>query len=289
MKIQMHILAGSLSLVLLLSLVPMPPAEANVFLIDDFSNDPTAAGQAGTCDFSTNLTPSPFIGVDFVTTASATRLGVLGDWRICEFFIDIPSGATTAGILISAATNDVVPFDMFRHEAGAFVETMVELSYNGTDGTAASDAIPFNIDLTDSEDIRIMYSRADFQVDVTARVTDSTGDWAEQAEPLAGGTAAITNLLYDIPSFITSPSATSGVVDLTDIEEISFMFDTTTDLTDYVLEKIDITMEPPVGGTMMPASSTALLLAGFELNAIWILPAIAAIGIGAFVVSRKRK
>jgi len=45
----------------------------------------------------------------------------------------------------------------------------------------------------------------------------------------------------------------------------------------------------PVGGTMMPAETTALLLAGAELNAIWILPAIAAIGIGAFIVSKKRK
>jgi len=285
----MQILVGSLSLVLLLSLVPMPPAEANVFLIDDFSNDPFGLQPLvqGRCDISGSGNFQQ-TGIDFVTTVSATRLGVLGDWRICDFLIDIPSGATTAGILVSAASNDPAPFDMFRHEAGAFVETMVELSYNGTDGTAATDAVPFNIDLTDSVDIRITYSRADFQVDVTARVTDSTGDWAEQEEFLVGGTAAITNLLYDIPSFSTSPSATSGVVDLTDIEEISFMFDTTTDLTDYVLEKIDITMEPPVGGTMMPASSTALLLAGVELNAIWILPAIAAIGIGAFVVSRKR-
>ncbi len=44
-----------------------------------------------------------------------------------------------------------------------------------------------------------------------------------------------------------------------------------------------------VGGEMFPTDTTALLLAGAELNAIWILPAIAAIGIGAFIVTRKRK
>jgi len=283
----MHLLAGSLSLVLLLSLVPMPPAEANVFLIDDFSNDPSFVGSGGACDFSASGAVH-LAASDFVTMVSAIRLGVLGDWRTCDFTIDIPSGATMAGILVSAASEDAVPFNMFRHEAGAFVETMVELTYNGTDGTAGTDLVPFNIDLTDSEDIRIMYSISDFQVNVTARVTDSTGDWAEQEGILEAGTNSIKNVLYDIPSFITSPTAASGVVDLTDIEEISFLFDTQTGLTDYVLEKFDITMEPPVGGTMMPADTTALLLAGAELNAIWILPAIAAIGIGAFIVSRKR-
>jgi len=231
------------------------------------------------------------IGVQKVTTDSAIRLGVLGDWRICDFIIDVPSGATTAGILVSAATNDAIPFDMFRHEAGAFVQTMIELTYNGTDGVVGGiggpDVTPFNIDLTNSDDIRIMYSISDFQVNVTARVTDSLGAWAEQEGILEAGTNSIKNILYDIDTFSTNPTAAAGVVDLTDIEEISFVFDTQTGLTDYVLEKIDITMQM-VGGEMYPVNTTALLLAGAELNAIWILPAIAAIGIGAFIVSRKR-
>jgi len=281
-----QILAGTLGLVLLLSLVPMPSAEAKVFLIDDFSNDPEIQGAGGVCDITGSGAFSQS-GVDFVTTASAIRLGVLGDWRICDFLIDVPSGATTAGILVSAATEDAIPFDMFRHEAGAFVQTMVELTYNGTDGTAATDVVALGIDLTDSDDIRIMYSRSDFQVNVTARVTDSGGDWAEQEGILMPGTNSITNLLYDIDTFSTNPTASMGVINLEDIDEISFAFDTQDDLTDYVLEKIDITMMM-VGGEMFPVDTTALLLAGAELNAIWLLPAIAAIGIGAFIVSRKR-
>ncbi len=71
MKIQMHILAGSLSLVLLLSLVPMPPAEANVFLIDDFSNDPAIVNTGGDCDFSTSGAVH-LANSDFVTMISAT-------------------------------------------------------------------------------------------------------------------------------------------------------------------------------------------------------------------------
>jgi len=297
-----QILAGTLGLVLLLSLIPMPSAEAKVFLIDDFSHDtlgfapPTVGG--GNCDetLGPGLNFGPFSNADNAVgdpgapVLAGPVLGVLGDWRICDFIIDVPSGTTPASIMVLAHPNDTPPFpafNMFRHSAGPFVETMVELTYNGTDGSLATDVIPFNIDLTDSDDIRIMYSRADFQVNVTARVTDSTGDWAEQEGFLAAGTAAITNLNYDIDKFSTNPSASNGAVDLTDIEEISFVFDTQQDLIDYVLEKIDITMQM-VGGEMFPVDTTALLIAGAELNAIWILPAIAAIGIGAFVVTRKR-
>ncbi len=47
-----QILAGTLGLVLLLSLVPFPNAEAKVFLIDDFSNDPSIQGTGGLCDIA---------------------------------------------------------------------------------------------------------------------------------------------------------------------------------------------------------------------------------------------
>jgi len=289
MKLQ--ILSGALGLVLLLGLVPIPPAEAKVFLIDDFSNDPFAnfplTIDDGRCDLDVSGAGNRVSDGDFVMTDSPTRLGVLGDWRICELFIDI-GAANSAAMRVVANTEDAIPFNMFNHEAGPGVFTMTELTYNGTDGGAAGgDIIPFNIDLTDSDDVRIMYSRADFDTTVIVRVTDSIGNWAEQTSTLAGGTAVVTTILFDIDDFTLAPSNFLNAVALNDIEEISFFFDTTTDLTDYVLEKLDITMEM-VGGEMFPVDTTALLLAGAQLNAIWILPAIAAIGIGAFVVSRKR-
>jgi len=297
MKLQ--ILSGALGLVLLLGLVPLQPAEAKIFLIDDFSNDPSAQtpgplANLGRCDIAGFGTNTLLAGVDKVVTASPLRLGVLGDWRICELLIDIGSGSTTAALLVSAATEDVIPFDMFRHEAGPQVFTMTELTYNGTDGSPSMgggiggpDATPFNIDLTKSDDVRIMYSESDFDVSVIVRLTDSNGNWGERNSQLVGLTNSITTILLEIDSFATSPDQNAGVVDLSDIEEISFLFDTDFPRTDYVLEKLDITMEM-VGGEMFPVDTTALLLAGAELNAIWILPAIAAIGIGAFIVSRKR-
>jgi len=85
---------------------------------------------------------------------------------------------------------------------------------------------------------------------------------------------------------INIPLSNFGI-DRSDVDRIEFEFVTPTDATDYDLDKFEITMEM-VGGEMFPVDTTALLLAGAELNAIWILPAIAAIGIGAFIVSRKR-
>jgi len=273
-----------------MGLLPLQPAEAKTFLIDDFSNDPfpdiPASIDDGRCDLSASGAGSSVAGVDNVVTDSPTRLGVLGDWRICELFIDI-GAANSASMRVVANTEDAIPFNMFNHEAGPGVFTMTELTYNGTDGSAGTDVSPFNIDLTNSDDVRIMYSVADFDTDVIVRVTDSTGDWAEQASTLVGGTVAVTTILFNIDNFILAPSTSFGAVALNDIEEISFFFDTTVALTDYVIEKFDITMTM-VGGEMFPVDTTALLLAGVELNAIWILPAIAAIGIGAFIVSRKR-
>jgi len=56
---------------------------------------------------------------------------------------------------------------------------------------------------------------------------------------------------------------------------------------DLTIENIFTRMDM-VGGEMFPTNMSALLLAGVSVNLMWILPAIAAVGIGAFVVSRKR-
>jgi len=44
----------------------------------------------------------------------------------------------------------------------------------------------------------------------------------------------------------------------------------------------------PVGGTFEGVNSTALLVAGAQANALWLIPLITAIGIGIVVVNRKR-
>jgi len=270
MKIQ--ILAGTLALVLLLGMVPTP-AEAKIFIIDDFSDDPD-----GFCDSpGISLILGPFSGVQ--------AAAVLGGERECDLTLDAESPPSNAVIDVVALPDDVpaVPPspDMFRHMAGSGVESITDLIYDGP-GVAG-----LGISLLSSDDIQIDYSLSDFQVDVKVRVTDSGGDWAEQTGILAAGTIVPTSLNFVIQNFIDAPSMSMGVLNLGDIDGIKFTFDTTIDVTDYDLDKLHITMEM-VGGEMFPINTTALLLAGVELNAIWILPLIAAIGIGAFVVSRKR-
>ena len=273
MKIQ--ILAGALSLVLLLGMVPTP-AEAKIFIIDDFSDD-----TGGFCDFGVSLIIAP---VSFAQPAA-----VLGGERECMLAIDVESPPSNAVIDVVALPDDVpaVPPspDMFRHMAGSGVESITMLEYDGVGVDAG--AAGLGISLLSSDDIQIDYSLSDFQVDVTVRVTDSGGDFAEQTGVLAAGTITPTSLNFVIQNFIDAPSLAVGVLNLGDIDRIKFTFDTLIDVTDYDLDKLHITMEM-VGGEMFPVNTTALLLAGVELNAIWILPLIAAIGIGAFVVSRKR-
>ena len=280
-----QILAGTLGLVLLLGLSPLPQAEAKMFLIDDFSGDPTPVG-IGACDLTTNgNTNAPFLSaLQNVIDVGLLIRGVLGDWRECSINLDVENDPSEGAIQVVGAPDDggagTTP-EMFRHMAGTGVETISMLTYD-------ADGAGLGVNLLNSDDVRIVYSTSDFQVDVTVRVTDSGGDWDEQiASTVAGTVSTPTEILFDIGNFVIAPSASMGVLNLKDIDGIKFTFDTTTAFTDYDLDLLDITMEM-VGGEMFPVDTTALLLAGAELNAIWILPAIAAIGIGAFIVSRKR-
>jgi len=263
-----QILAGTLGLVLLLGLSPLPAAEAKIFIVDNFTNDPLVPS----CDLSDSAGP---VGNTQMTMQMAT--GVIGGWRMCSLTIDAINPPSNVVIDVVAIPDDVIPADMFRHMAGTGVESTVMLAYN-------ANAAGLGVNLLNSDDIRIVYSTSDQLVDVTVRVTDSGGDFAEQFSQLAIVISTPTELLFDIATF----AVVNPLVNLNDIDEIKFTFATTIAFTDYDLDLLDITMEM-VGGEMFPVDTTALLLAGAELNAIWILPAIAAIGIGAFVVSRKRK
>jgi len=279
MKLQ--ILSGALGLVLLLGLVPLQSAEAKVFLIDDFSSDPIP----GACDTSTTTTGGApgFLCSQTTVSAGVLQNAVLGLVRDGNLVIDVENAPSEGGIQIVGSPDDGAQpvANMFRHMAGTGVETISMLTYN-------ANGAGLGINLLNSDDVRVVYSTSDFGVDVTVRVTDSGGDWAEQAGATVAGTVATpTELLFDIDNFVLAPSASMGVLNLEDIDEIKFTFDTQIAFTDYDLDLLDITMEM-VGGEMFPVDTTALLLAGAELNAIWILPAIAAIGIGAFIVSRKR-
>jgi len=268
MKLQ--ILSGALGLVLLLSLVPLPPAEAKIFIIDDFEND-TALQQ---CDIIQTTAGSSGI------KSQTPVVGVISLLRECLLFLDVANAPSNGATLIAGLPQDVGA-GMFRMMAGTGVETTVTLFYDGVVGLATGRALALN--LLDSDNLRITYSKSDFQVDGTATMWDSGGDAASLPFTLLAGTVSSTEINLVLTDFVV----VNPLLNLNDIDEIRLVLDTVTDATDYDLDLIDITMQM-VGGEMFPVDTTALLLAGAELNAIWILPAIAAIGIGAFIVSRKR-
>jgi len=173
---------------------------------------------------------------------------------------------------------------MYRHMSGPGVSTMSFLQYDGTDNAPTMGVRTLSLNLLNSDNLEIDYSFSDFKVNVTATLIDGDGDSASIKKFLDAGTVSLKTLKFDLNAFVLE----NGALSLGDIDEIHFNFTNTVVATDYTLEKIHITMSM-VGGEMFPTDTTALLLAGAELNAIWLLPAIAAIGIGAFVVTRKRK
>ncbi len=290
MKIQ--ILAGSLSLVLLLTLVPLQPAEAKVFLIDDFSGDPSPAGAPSDCHKESDGTgsagnPPNEVGSQNLPSGDADFNPVLGFWRVCDHTIDTPLASSVGTIKTIGSPHDgaaTTTAQMFRHGAETGIKTTTLLIY---DGTANGVAGTLDVSVLNSDNLRLVHSTADMPVTYTARLTDVDGDWGEQVTTLIPVSSTPTQNLFLLTDFVDNPSASFQTLDLAHIEEFSFKFVPEDPETDYDIDLIDITMEM-VGGEMFPVDTTALLLAGAQLNAIWILPAIAAIGIGAFIVSRKR-
>jgi len=270
MKIQ--ILAGTLGLVLLLSLVPLPQADARTFIIDDFSGDIIAP----TCDFPPADTAGRMPAAGTIVQTGVA--GVIDNIRECAFERDMTNTGSNGALTVVQAAG------MLRMETAAMVETESYLQYDG-------EALPANgrslsLDLRDSDDVRLLFSSGDFPIAVTVTLIDGAGTAASITKNSAALIVVDTELLFPIEDFKTLVPALM----LADIDEINFFLDTITapqGNSDFTVEFLDITMTM-VGGEMFPVDTTALLLAGAELNAIWILPAIAAIGIGAFIVSRKR-
>jgi len=261
-------LAGTLGIIMMLGMFPTP-AYANLFLIDNFTDDFPDMPLVGLCDFS--LTSG--------TSSVQVQMGlseVIDNIRECQLEILVAMDPAEAMITV----DEGFITGQFLQESGDGVESEVYFQYDGEAVQANGRSLGLN--LMESDDLRIEYTRADFEVDVTATLIDSGGNSASLVGILVAGTNTPQILDFLLTDF--------AGVNLADIDEINFNFTTTTDATDWTVNAIHITMERIIiGGSPMPADTTALLLAGAELNAIWILPAIAAIGIGAFVVSRKRK
>jgi len=298
MKLQ--ILSGALGLVLLMSLVPLPNAEAKVFLIDDFSGDPSignlppGTGQSECHQLSDGVIEAAFMEAEqTVVDVGLLINGVFGDARYCSMNIDTPLQGSDGTIRVIGSPHDGAAgtqAEMFRHGAETGIKTTVILGYDcddDSDHPAVGVAGACDVNLLNSDDINLVHSTADMPVTYTSEITDTDGDWARQVTTLVSVSGMATNNPFLITDYVDNPSASAGTLDLNHISKFTFTFVPEDPETDYDIDLIEVTMEM-VGGEMFPVDTTALLLAGVELNVIWILPAIAAIGIGAFIVSRKR-
>jgi len=230
-------------------MVPLP-AYANNFLIDDFSNDGAdGVFEEGRCDIARNILGTAMPATQQMVTAfNTTVLGVLGDFRFCSLELDAENPPVLAIIEVVAFSDDPGPIphpNVFRHTSQIGVETISMLSYN-------ADGAGLGVDLTNSVNLRIKYSQAQFQVDGTAKLTDSGGDSASLPFTLAAGINSLTELNIPLANFV----AQNANLNLNDIDEIKLTFDTTVDATDYSLDLIDINMliDPDSDGDGVPDS-----------------------------------
>ena len=86
---------------------------------------------------------------------------------------------------------------------------------------------------------------------------------------------------------ITSPGASPGPINpnpLPDPLAQGFVLSVSTfqEFADAMLAKFQVAVATPVGGEFLPIDSAALLLAGAQTNAVWIMSALAVIGSVAF-------
>jgi len=219
------ILSISAVLVLLLATVPLPAAHANTFLIDNFTDDNLAM----LCDDAL---------IDKTVqdkTHFAFQLGlteVIDGIRECQLTLLQDNPPETAATTIVQATGQ------YTGIMGAGVQAMSYLQYDGIADGVVGGGRTLGLDLTNSNNLRILYSFADIQVAVTATLIDSGGDSASLNGILVAGTNSATELNFPLNNFVIQNAALS----LNNIDEFNFNF-TATSGTDFVVEFIDITMQ----------------------------------------------
>ncbi len=112
-----QILAGTLGLVLLLGMSPLPQAEAKIFIIDDFVLDPN-----GLCDIALLV-----LGTSSCQQSGLSIANVIGGVRDSSITLDVANAPSNGVIDYVGETDDGAvgtSDEMFRHMAGTGVETI---------------------------------------------------------------------------------------------------------------------------------------------------------------------
>ena len=262
-------LAITLGLILVFSVASTPQAFAATIIIDNFEfEDDDTMPFSGACD--EQLTEA-LVDVNFANTDPGL-VGVIGDGdRECDFGLDMDVEPPTFDV-----GNVMVDGGQWSYGTEPDVNGDAKLTYdNGV-----------MLDLTGQIGIRVVCSFADSVIPITVIIIDGAGSGSDSAQ-VAGSCPDNTNAPVNLDFMNGAFLVNNALIDLDDI--VSIVVDMEPPVAgDFVLDEITSPMEM-VGGEMFPVDTSALLLAGAKLNAMWILPTIAAIAIGGFLVTRLRK
>jgi len=254
------LLAGTLGIVLLTGL-GITPAYATQPTIDNFETE------NNNCDVEYDATTALIFGSIDCTDTSPMDEDTLGGQR--DGTVGVNGGTGTGDHKASISVGEALTEGFISFSSTALTNGFVILKY-GEAGDLDQDWS------TVFDRIRITLASTDGTIATAITLTEDAGD---------GGSTCVLNGNLAVPMTDYFLASCPANVNLANIDHVQIRFDGS-QMADFTIT--DISLPVMIGGTMMPADSTALLLAGAELNAIWILPAIAAIGIGAFIVSRKR-
>jgi len=260
------LLSGMLALLIAGGLA-ISPAFAQQAVIDNFDDEDNS------CDITYDGTTSdpPVNGETTCTDTSPMAENTIGAQR--DYRVGITGGIGTTSHIVGIGFGEVINIGIMTYSATANTVGFAEGTYGGA---AAMDQLNNDFESICNQ-FQITIASSDSGVSTTITLRDGDGTIEGVTKDLASPGAGTTTWFF---------SEWGVGMDFSEIDEIVIMYETAS-MNDFTLTNIGCPVQ--IGGTIMPADTTALLLAGAELNAMWILPMIAAIGIGAFIVSRKRK
>jgi len=263
------LLAITLGLILVFSVASTPQAFAATIIIDNFEfEDDDTDDFTGACDEQLKETA---VRVKFSNTDPGL-MGVIGDGdRECDFNLDAdvePPSFDVGNVMVDGGQWSYGTEPDVNGDATLKYDNGVMLNLEGQIG------------------IRVVCSFADSIIPITVIITDGAGSGSHKAQ-VAGSCPDNTNAPINLDFMNGAFLVNNALIDLDDIVNVTVAMEPPV-AGDYVFDEITSPMEM-VGGEMFPVDTSALLLAGAKLNAMWILPTIAAIAIGGFLVTRLRK
>ncbi len=251
--------------ILVLALMIGFSSPAYALLIDGFDNSDTDCNIDIPTGGAAGVTIGPF---------QDTTAGILGGERDCTLTRAVDGGGQSVQMAIDTTDN------MYQVTTGAGNKAESFLVWDGT-GAPGLGGIDFTQGGADS--ICMDSQEFDRVAGSPVRVTlyDTSANMDTQTMVIAVHQDAIPpeTTCWLLSSFVG--------VDETLINKVKFHFDLDALISaDYIVNRI-YTNEM-IGGEFIGVETSALLLAGAEMNSYWILPLIAVIGVGAFIYSRKR-